>query len=406
MWDECNCVIVWAFFGITLLWDWNENWPFQSCGHCWVFHICWHIECSTFTASSYRIWNREIGIPSPPLALFVVMLPKAHLTSHSWMSGPRWVITPSWLSVSWRSFMYSFSVYSCHLFLISFASVRSIPILSFIVPIFAWNVSLVSLIFLKRSLVYCFPISLHWSLRKAFFSLLAILWNSAFTWVYLSFSPLPFTSLLFSGICEVSSDNHFAFLHFFFLGMVLITDSCTMSQTSIHSSGTLSSLILWIYLSLLLHNHKGFDLGHSWMVFVFPYFLQYKSEFFNKDFMICTTDSSPSCFCWLYRQKISPSLAAKNIINLIWILTIWLCPCVSLLLYCWNIHFWKIKNKKTFLIKNIFLIKKIFLSKHFWKIRTWYSLISKLFALTLLALEFCVLKLIMPLFPKYPILSI
>ena len=28
VWDECNCVIVWAFFGIAFLWDWNENWPF------------------------------------------------------------------------------------------------------------------------------------------------------------------------------------------------------------------------------------------------------------------------------------------------------------------------------------------------------------------------------------------
>ena len=28
MWDECNCVVVWAFFGIAFLWDWNENWPF------------------------------------------------------------------------------------------------------------------------------------------------------------------------------------------------------------------------------------------------------------------------------------------------------------------------------------------------------------------------------------------
>ena len=56
---------------------------FQSCGHCWVFQICWHIECSTFTASSFRIWNSSTGIPSPPLALFVVMLSKAHLTSHS-----------------------------------------------------------------------------------------------------------------------------------------------------------------------------------------------------------------------------------------------------------------------------------------------------------------------------------
>ena len=45
-----------------------------------VFQICWHIECSTFTASSFRIWNGSTGIPSPPLALFLVMLPKAHLT--------------------------------------------------------------------------------------------------------------------------------------------------------------------------------------------------------------------------------------------------------------------------------------------------------------------------------------
>ena len=131
---------------------------FQSCDHCWVFQICWHIECSTFTASSFRIWNSSAGIPSPPLALFIVMLPKAHLTSHSKMSGSRWVITPSWLSGSLRSFLYSSSVYSCHLFLISSASVRSIPILSFIVPIFAWNFPLISLIFLKRTLV--FPILL------------------------------------------------------------------------------------------------------------------------------------------------------------------------------------------------------------------------------------------------------
>ena len=52
---------------------------FQSCGRCWVFQICWHIDCSTFTASSFRIWNSPIGIPSPPLALFIVMLPKPTL---------------------------------------------------------------------------------------------------------------------------------------------------------------------------------------------------------------------------------------------------------------------------------------------------------------------------------------
>ena len=41
VWDECNCAVVWTFFGVPFLWDWNENWPFQSCGHCWVFQICW-----------------------------------------------------------------------------------------------------------------------------------------------------------------------------------------------------------------------------------------------------------------------------------------------------------------------------------------------------------------------------
>ena len=115
VWDECNCVVVWAFFGIAFLWDWNENWLFQCCGHCWVFQICWHIEFSTFTASSFGIWNSSTGIPSPPLALFVVMLPEAHLTSPSRMSGSRSVIMPSWLSGLWRSFCIVFCVF-LHLF--------------------------------------------------------------------------------------------------------------------------------------------------------------------------------------------------------------------------------------------------------------------------------------------------
>ena len=60
-----------------------------------------------------------LGIPSPPLALFIVMLPKVHLTLHSRMTGSRWVTTPSWLSGWLRPFLYSFSVYSHHLFWIS-----------------------------------------------------------------------------------------------------------------------------------------------------------------------------------------------------------------------------------------------------------------------------------------------
>ena len=100
MWDGCNCVVVWTFFRIRMKTD-----LFQFCAHCWVFQICWHMECSTFTTSSFRIWNSSIGIPSPPLALFIGMLLKAHMTSHSTMSGSRWVITPSWLSGSLKSFL-------------------------------------------------------------------------------------------------------------------------------------------------------------------------------------------------------------------------------------------------------------------------------------------------------------
>ena len=97
MWDEWTCVVVWTFFGIASLWDWNENWPllvlwplrsFPNLLTHWVQHL---------TASSFRIWNSSAGIPSTPLALFIVMLPKAHLTLHSKISGSRLVITPSWL---------------------------------------------------------------------------------------------------------------------------------------------------------------------------------------------------------------------------------------------------------------------------------------------------------------------
>ena len=154
---------------------------FQSCGHCWVFHICWHIECSTLTASAFRILNSSAGIPSPPLALFVVMLPTAYLTSHSGMSDCRC------------------ETYSCHLFLISSASVRSLPFLPFTVPILAWNIPLISPVFLKRSLV--FPVllfssvSLHCSFKKAFLPLLAVLWNSASSCYIFPFPPC--ISLLF-----------------------------------------------------------------------------------------------------------------------------------------------------------------------------------------------------------------
>ena len=118
------------FFGIGMKTD-----IFQSCGHCWVFQICWHIVYSII-ASSFRVWNNSAEIPSLPLVLFVVMLPKAHLISHSRISSSRYDHT---IMVIWviKTFLYSSYLYSCQLFLICFASVRSLLLLSFIMPVLA-----------------------------------------------------------------------------------------------------------------------------------------------------------------------------------------------------------------------------------------------------------------------------
>ena len=176
------------------------------------------------------------------------MLPKAHLTSHSSMCGSRWVITPLWLS-------------------------RSLLLLSFTVPIIAWNVSLVSPTILP------FWVSFSWGL----------------------FWPLP---------------------------PVQCHEPLSIVLQALYQSP-------WIYLSLPLYNHKEFKsywMGSSG----FPYFLQVKSEFCNREFMIWVIVSSQSCFCWLYGA--SPSSAAKNVINLVSVLAIWWCLCVesSPHMCCWK----------------------------------------------------------------------
>ena len=94
--------------------------------------------------------------------------------------------------------------------------------LSYIGPIFAWNIPLVSLIFLRKSLVFPIllfsSISLHWSLRKTFFCLLAILQASAFGWVYISFSPPP-----------LNAKN--------IINLILILTICISNHILVHTSG-------------------------------------------------------------------------------------------------------------------------------------------------------------------------
>ena len=157
------------------------------------------------------------------------------------------MITLLWLSGSQKSFLYHSSVYLCHLFLISSASVRFMLLLSFTVLYCAhlcmkcslgMSNFLEAISSLSHSIVFLYFFALiteEGFLICPCYSLeLCIQMSLSF------FFSLFFTSFLFSAICKASSDNPFAFFHFFFLGMVLITASCTMLQTSVHSSsGTL-----------------------------------------------------------------------------------------------------------------------------------------------------------------------
>ena len=83
MCSECNCATVWTFFDITLLWDWNENWPFPVLWPLLSFPNMLAYWVQHFNSCTFRIWNSSAGSSSLPLALFIVMLPKAHVTSHS-----------------------------------------------------------------------------------------------------------------------------------------------------------------------------------------------------------------------------------------------------------------------------------------------------------------------------------
>ena len=124
------------------------------------------------------------------------------------MSGSRWVITLSFLSRSLRPFF-------CIVHLCILATSSSLLLLlgpyhfcSLLCPsmyeMFPWYFQF-SWRFLVFPILLFSSISLHCSLKKVFLFLLAILWNSAFSWVYFSLYSLPFASLLFSAICNACS---------------------------------------------------------------------------------------------------------------------------------------------------------------------------------------------------------
>ena len=76
VWDEYNCAVVWAFFGIAFLWDWNENWPFPvnglilpsksntGCGskylHGSMVFLCW---MHRFITTPWLLWASQVKNP-------------------------------------------------------------------------------------------------------------------------------------------------------------------------------------------------------------------------------------------------------------------------------------------------------------------------------------------------------
>ena len=153
-----------------------------------------------------------------------------------------------------KTFLCNSYVDACHLFLILLllgpyhfcpSSCSSLH------EMFPWCI-----IFLMRSLVFPIllfsSISLHWPPRKAFLTFLAILWNSAFKWVYLSFSLLFFSQLFVRPpqIAILLFCISFSWRWFWLLPSV----QCYESPSIIVQAICLSDLIPWTHLSLQLYN--------------------------------------------------------------------------------------------------------------------------------------------------------
>ena len=81
IWDECNCAVVWTFFGVAFIWDWDEHWPFP---------VLWPL-LSFPNLLAYWVKHHILGfeiaqleITSSALALFVVMLLMTQKTMMVW----------------------------------------------------------------------------------------------------------------------------------------------------------------------------------------------------------------------------------------------------------------------------------------------------------------------------------
>ena len=229
----------------------------QSCGHCWAFQICWHTECSTLIASSFRIWNSLAEIPSPSLDLLTAVLPKAYLTSHSRMSGSGWVTTPWWLSESLSFFVQFFHVFFpslldlfCFYYIFTVSIVYwahlwmkfSFDIFNFLEEISSLSSSDVFLCFFALFIdedLFVFPcysllFFLQLFVKPPQMTTLPSCFSLSLGWIYL-LPPIQYCGPL----------------------AIVLQTICLLD------------LIPWFYLSPPLYNHRGFDLHCTWLAYWF-----------------------------------------------------------------------------------------------------------------------------------------
>ena len=150
---------------------------------------------------------------------------------------------------------------------------------------------------IQSFLLYCFPLLLCIVHLKCLLISPCILWNSEFSWVYLSLSPC-FSSLLSSAIVKPSQRSIFPYA-FLFLGAGF-GHHILYSVMNIHPQFFRHSLYLVQYLesSYYLHFIITRDLTQAMPEWpsVFPYFCQFNPGFFNKELMTCAKINFRFCF--------------------------------------------------------------------------------------------------------------
>ena len=105
MWDECNCAVVWTSLALPLFGIGMKTDIFQSCGHCWVFQICWHWV-------QHFSQHHLLGISSPSLVLFLDMLLKKERKKICWNHTAKPAATKENQSKFWD--YYSLRLWSIH----------------------------------------------------------------------------------------------------------------------------------------------------------------------------------------------------------------------------------------------------------------------------------------------------